>query len=161
VGSITSNPATVEIVGPESSLRGLTEAMTEPIPISNATRPIREVVTIGVADPTVRLRTPQTAEVTVQIVTGSTQRTLSDVPVQIRNLGNGLRARLLPATVSLTIRGTEQAIADLDADGLDVAVDASGLATGDHPGTVQVLTALGLTIERVEPPNVRLRITKQ
>ena len=160
VASVTSNPATVEIIGPESSLRGLTEAMTEPIVISNAMRPIREVVTIGVADPTVRLRTPQTAEVTVQIVTGSTQKTLGDVPVQIRNLGDGLRARLLPATVSVTIRGTEQAMTELNADGLDVAVDAFGLATGDHPGTVQVFAAQGLTIERVEPPTVRLRITR-
>jgi YbbR domain-containing protein len=161
VGSVTANPATVEIIGPESSLRGLTEAMTEPILISNATRPIREVVTVGVADPTVRLRTPQTAEVTVQIVSGSTQRTLSDLPVQLRNLDTGLRARLLPATVSVTLRGTEQAIADLGADALDVAVDAAGLAVGDHTGTVRVLAAQGLTIEGVEPPTVRLRITKQ
>ena len=161
VGSITSNPATVEIVGPESSLRGLDEAMTEPVLISNATRPIREVVTVGVADPSVRLRTPQTAEVTVLIVTGSTQRTLSDVPIQIRNLDNGLRARLLPATVSVTLRGTERGISDLGADGLDVAVDASGLAAGDHTGTVRVLAAQGLTIERVEPQTVRLRLTRQ
>ena len=62
---MTSNPATVEVVGPESSLRGLDEAMTEPISVAGATRPVREVVTIGVADPAVRLRTPQTAEVTV------------------------------------------------------------------------------------------------
>ena len=46
--------------------------MTEPVSIADATRPLREVVTIGVADPSVRLRTPQTAEVIVQIVPGST-----------------------------------------------------------------------------------------
>ena len=130
VGSITSDPATVEVIGPESSLRGLTEAMTEPISVSNATRPIREVVTVGVADPSVRLRTPQTAEVTVQIVTGSAQRSLSGLPIQVRNLDNGLRARLLPSAVSVTVRGTQQAISELTADGLQVTVDASGFQPG-------------------------------
>ena len=161
VGTITSDPATVEIVGPESSLRGMDEAMTEPISVANATRPIREVVTVGVADPNVRLRTPQTAEVTVQVVTGSSQRTLNAVPVHVRNLDNGLRARVLPDAVSVAIRGTERAVADLGADALDVTVDAAGLSAGDHSATVRVLAAQGLTFEHVVPQTVRLRITKQ
>ncbi|HUE84992.1 MAG TPA: CdaR family protein [Vicinamibacterales bacterium] len=160
VASITSTPATVEVIGPESSLRDLDEAMTEPISVSGATRPIREVVTVGVADPRVRLRTPQTAEVSVQVVPGSSQRTLSGVPIQIRNLDNGLRARAQPATISVALRGTRQTIADLSADVLAVAVDASGLTAGDHVCTVMVLAAEGLTIERVEPQTVRLRITR-
>jgi YbbR domain-containing protein len=161
IGSITSDPATVEIIGPESSLRGLNEAMTEPISVANATRPIREVVTVGVADPSVRLRTAQTAEVTVQIVTGSAQRTLREVPVQIRNLDNGLRARPLPPSVSVTLRGTEQAIADLVAEALEVTVDAANLAAGDHPATVTVVASQGLTVEQVEPQTIRLRVTRQ
>jgi hypothetical protein len=44
-------------------------------------------------------------------------------------------------------------------DGLDVFVDAAGLGAGDHPATVTVLVAQGLTVEGVEPPTVRLRIT--
>lgn len=67
VGQITATPATVEVVGPESSLRKLDEATTSPVSIANATRPVREVVTIGVVDPLVRLRSPQTAVVTVHI----------------------------------------------------------------------------------------------
>jgi YbbR domain-containing protein len=134
--------------------------MTEPISVSNATRPIREVVTVGVADPSVRLRTPQTAEVTVQIVTGSAQRSLSGLPIQVRNLDNGLRARLLPSAVNVTVRGTQQAISELTADGLQVTVDASGFPPGDHRTTVNVLAAQGLTVEDVEPQNVRLRVTR-
>lgn len=161
VGAISSDPATVEIVGPESSLRGLNEAMTEPISVANATRPIREVVTVGVADPNVRLRTPRTAEVTVQVVTGSSQRTLNAVPIEIRNLDNGLRARALPAAISVAIRGTERAVAELTDDALDVTVDAAGLSAGDHAATVEVLAAPGLTLENVVPQTVRLRITRQ
>jgi hypothetical protein len=160
VASMTSNPATVEVVGPESSLRGLEEAMTEPVSVANATRPVREVVTIGVVDPNVRLRTPQTAEVTVQIVAGSSLATLTNVPVQIRNLDNGLRGRVLPSSVTLTVRGTDQEVTSAGRDALDVHVDAAGLNVGVHNLEVRTRGARGVTVESVSPQTVRLRITK-
>jgi hypothetical protein len=161
VTSIVSVPATVEIVGPESSLRGLNEAMTEAISVNEATRPLREVVNIGVADPNVRLRTPQTAEVTVQIVTGSSLRTFAAVPINIINLDNGLRGRVAPANVSVTVRGTEQGLKDLTPGALDATVDATGLAVGEHEVLIRLRTSQGFMIERVSPENGRLRIVKQ
>jgi YbbR domain-containing protein len=160
VVSVQATPDTVEVIGPESSLRGLDEAMTEPISIAGFNRSIREVVTIGVADPSVRLRTPQTAEVTVQIVTGASTRTLSDVPIQIRNLDNGWRGRIIPAHVSVTVRGTQQGVREIAIDALEASVDASGLAAGDHDVSVRLRVAQGLTLERVEPETVRLRIAR-
>ena len=161
VTSIVSVPATVEIVGPESSLRGLNEAMTEAISVNEATRPLREVVNIGVADPNVRLRTPQTAEVTVQIVTGSSLRTFDAVPINIINLDNGLRGRVAPANVSVTVRGTEQGLKDLTPGALDATVDATGLAVGEHEVLIRLRTSQGFMIERITPENGRLRIVKQ
>jgi YbbR domain-containing protein len=160
VGAVTSVPATVEIIGPESSLRGLDEAMTEPISVADATRPIREVVTVGVADPRVRLRTPQTAEVTVHIVTGATTRSLSGVPVQVRNLDTALRARVQPATITVMMRGTDEGVRGLTPGGVDASVDAASLAPGDHDVPVQVRPLPGLTVERIAPDRVRVRIAK-
>jgi YbbR domain-containing protein len=160
VASVTAVPPTIEVIGPESVLRELDEAMTEPISVADASRPIREVVTVGVADPVVRLRSPQVAEVTVQIVLGSSTRTFSNIPIQIRNLDNGLRGRITPPTVSAQIRGTEAAIKELTAETIDASVEASGLAPGTHQLVVRVRAAQGLTIERVEPEEVRLRVTK-
>jgi YbbR domain-containing protein len=160
VVSVTSDPATVEVVGPESSLRGLDEAMTEPVSIAGGTRAIREVVTIGVADPNVRLRTAQTAEVNVQIVAGSSRRTLSAVPVQVRNLDNGLQARAIPATVVVTVRGTHETVKALTATAVDVYVDAAGLQVGDHTLQVRAQVGTGLVIEGINPFSLRVRIAK-
>jgi YbbR domain-containing protein len=161
IGTVTSNPATVEVVGPESSLRGLDEAMTEPVSVENATRPIREVVTIGVADRSLRLRTPQTAAVSVQIVAGSSTRTLAEVPVAVRNVPTGLRGRLTPPAVAVTVRGTQDAVSMLAPEALDAQVDGSGLAAGDHAVEVRVRAGQGVTIEGITPQSLRLRIVKQ
>jgi YbbR domain-containing protein len=160
VGTITVDPATVEVIGPESNLRGLEEAMTEPISVANATRPVREVVTIGVADPAVRLRTPQTAAVVVQVVPGSSVKVVRAAPVQMQNVSEGLRGRLTPAAVSVAVRGTESAVRAVTPENLGAFVDARGLAVGEHQVPVRFAPNPGLTIEEIEPATLRLRIMK-
>jgi YbbR domain-containing protein len=67
ITSVRSEPDSVEVAGPESALKRLQAAITEPVSVTDQTRTVREVVTIGVADASLRLRTPQTAVVTVTI----------------------------------------------------------------------------------------------
>ena len=145
---VTVDPATVEVIGPESSLRGLDEAMTEPVSVADATRPLREVVTIGVADPSVRLRTPQTATVTVQIVPGGTSRTFSNVPVTVRNLDNGLRGRADAG------RGDGDAARHAQRDSRSLTpqlvaaeVDAAGAPAGQYRADVQMHSVQGVTVD--------------
>lgn len=67
VTNVKSDPDTVEVAGPESALKRLQSAITEPVSVTDQTRSVREVVTIGVPDSSLRLRSPQTAVVTVTI----------------------------------------------------------------------------------------------
>ncbi|MSO84313.1 MAG: hypothetical protein EXQ53_13635 [Acidobacteria bacterium] len=67
VGTVTVSPPTVEVVGPSSAVARLTAAMTEPVSVAGATQPVTESVNIGVADPSVRLRSPASAQVTVDV----------------------------------------------------------------------------------------------
>lgn len=67
VTKITSDPDMVEVAGPETALKLLQSAITEPVSVTDQTRTVREVVTIGVPDSSLRLRSPQTAVVTVTI----------------------------------------------------------------------------------------------
>ena len=60
VTRVTSDPATVDVVGPASEVRGVTEATTEPVSVRGATRPVIDTVSIGVPDSNVRLRIPGT-----------------------------------------------------------------------------------------------------
>jgi len=67
VTKVTSDPQMVEVAGPETALKRLQSAITEPVSVTDQTRSVREVVTIGVPDSSLRLRSPQTAVVTVTI----------------------------------------------------------------------------------------------
>jgi len=67
VTGVTVEPSSVEVEGPEGALKRLKEAITDPVSIANQSQTVRESVTIGVADGSVRLRQPVTATVTVTI----------------------------------------------------------------------------------------------
>lgn len=67
VTRITSEPASVEIAGPATAVQRLQAAVTEPVSVQDQTRSVREVVTIGVPDSSLRLKSPQSAVVTVTI----------------------------------------------------------------------------------------------
>ena len=130
VGEWTADPATVEIVGPDSHVRQVAEATTEAISVKDAKARVRDGVTIGVVDSSVRLTQAQSANVTVEIWPAPVERRMPDVPVRWRNLGTGLRAQISPQLVHVTVRGSAEALATLRGDSAQAFVDLAGLGSG-------------------------------
>jgi len=156
VGTVTSNPATVEVVGPASALGRLTEAITEPISVAGASAPVRESVTIGVVDPGVRLRNPQSAVVTVNVVAAPVEQRISEVPVEVKGGRSG--ARLVPSQVTVVLRGAREVIDTIRPSDIVAAVDLEGLGPGQFQLPVRVGPPARLTVVRVEPPQVQVRV---
>jgi len=68
IGRVTSDPPTVEIVGPETAIENVAEATTEPVSVEGAREPVNERVTVGLFDPTLRVKDARPANVHVEIV---------------------------------------------------------------------------------------------
>jgi YbbR domain-containing protein len=158
VGRITSDPATVEIVGPESRVRQVSEATTEPVPIRDAIARVRDGVTVGVADTSVRLVQPQNAQVTVEIWPAPVEKPFSEVPVRYRNLAQGLSAQLAPKFVRVTVRGAQAALASLQSDSVQAYVDLAGLGAGRYNLRVQVDPAERFGVVAIEPAVVAVTV---
>lgn len=158
VGTVSADPATVEVVGPASAVARLTEAITEPISVDGVSGPLTESVNIGVSDPLVRLQTPRSARVTVDITAASVEWAVAAVPVRIRN-GNG-PATVGPAHVTVHVRGPREARAH-GADAFDATIDVGGLGAGQFQLGVRVVPPPRVGVVRVEPADVRVRISGQ
>jgi hypothetical protein len=157
VGTVTAEPATVEVIGPVSALTNLTEAITEPVTIAGASAPVRESVTIGVPDPAVRLRTPQSATVTVDVGAAPIDRRIADVTITLRSRGSRT-PQVVPPTVAVIVRGSHEVVNGLTPIMLDAAVDLEGLGQGQYQLPVRVTPPQHVTVVRVEPAQVRVRI---
>jgi YbbR domain-containing protein len=147
----------VEIVGPESHVRDVSEARTEPVDVSGARARVRDVVNIGVADTAVRLVEPQSATVIVDVLPAPVEKQIDDVPVRARNLASRLQAQVSPRTIRVTVRGSRESLAALHSDDVQAFVDLAGLGSGQYKLRVQVDPApFGVTA--IDPAVVSITI---
>ena len=154
----TVEPPTVEIVGPESAVRRVTEALTEPVSVAGAADAVQETVTVGTLDPAVRVKTLRTAKVTAQIVPAPLEQTVRDRPVHIRNLAANLMATVIPTEVDVTLRGSREALARIRPDDATAFVDLREMGAGDYTVTVDAESSRDAGVARIEPAAVAVRI---
>ena len=158
VGKIAADPPTVEVVGPESILRRVTEAITEPLWVGSARSEVRSTVIMGVADEGVRIKNARTAVISVAIVPAPAQKQLTNVPVRARNLANGLSAKIAPPSVKVRVRGTEEAIAKIRDTSIVAYVDLGGIAEGDYGLPVRLERAADVGIDQLDPTTVSIHV---
>jgi len=158
VEKVTVEPAEVEVIGPESALRDLAQATTEPVEIENATTSVRETVIIGVPNSAARLRSPGQARVFVEIAPVRTERMFATVPVRMQNLRPGLSARSSPSNIAVTIRGDEELMKALTIDDIRATVDLAGLGAGQYTLAVRVAPSTSFAVARLDPVQVQITI---
>jgi YbbR domain-containing protein len=158
VGEISADPPTVEVVGPESALRTVTEAITEPVWVGAARTTVRSTVMVGVAEDGVRLKTAGSSLVSVAIVPAPEERQLTNVPVRARNLAAGLTAAITPPVVKVRVRGTRQAISRLRDTSIVAYVDLQDISQGDYGLPVRLEPTADVGVDQLEPATVSIRV---
>jgi YbbR domain-containing protein len=158
IGSITVNPNSVEVTGPESSVKAASEAVTETVSVAGAQAPISGSVTIGFLDPTLRLTVPRRAAVKIEVLPGPRERLMRDQPVHLRNLREGLAAQARPSSVDVLLRGSRDGLGRVKPDDVMAFVDLAGLGAGEYQLTVNVGPFSSAGVAGVEPVAVQVRI---
>ena len=154
VGRISTVPESVEIIGPNSLLNNVAEAITEPVSIEGSSERVQSLVTIGVSHRVLRLQTPSSAEVTVEIVPAPVERNLQGVTVSSRSVEPGLRVSIEPVDVTVGVRGSEALLENVEDGGVEAFVDLAGLSTGRYNLPVTVASSADVGITHIDPPNV-------
>ena len=154
VGAVTSDPVSVQVVGPSGAIERLTAAITESVSVAGATGRVTETVNVGVEDPAVRLREPVSATVTVDVLVGPVEWAVAGIPVHERRGGS---PGVAVAEVAVFLRGP-RALRSAAAEAFDASIDSAGLPPGVFELPVQVTPPTGITVIRVEPPFVRVEV---
>ena len=157
VGGTASEPKMVEVVGPESALRHVTEVITEPVWVGGAKAPIRSTVPVGVAEQAVRLKSVRSVTVTADIIPAPSERLLN-VPVRLRNLTTGLTALVNPQSIKVRARGTKAGIDRLKDSSVVAFVDMDGIAEGDYGLPVRVEPQPGVGLDQLDPTIVSIHV---
>lgn len=159
VGEIVVTPHTVEVVGPESAVRRVTEALTEPVSVADAQRRVEESVNVGTLDSTLRVKTLRTATVTVEILPAPLEQNVSNRPVHLRDLAPTLTATAAPPDVDVTLRGSREVLSRVRPDDVTAFVELTGLGPGDYRLTVRAETSRDAGVARIQPQTIQVRIS--
>lgn len=155
IGTVTAEPSTVEVLGPASVLARLTEAITEPVVVTDASATLIESVNIGVADAAARLRTPQTARVAVAVMPSPVEWSVSAIAVKPRNAKG--QVQVTPSMITAWVRGPRETMTS-DGTRFDATVDCEGLKPGQFQLPVSIVAPARIGIVRLEPSEVTVRI---
>jgi YbbR domain-containing protein len=158
VGARSADPQSVDVIGPESAVKRVTEVLTEPVSVAGARDQVRQSVILGLDDPALRLKTARSAMVTVQILPAPLERTFRARPVHLRNLAPNLDARAVPATVDVSLRASRETLNQVDVDDIVAYVDLVGLGSGEYSLVVHADSSPEAGV-RIQPSSVQVRIS--
>jgi YbbR domain-containing protein len=157
-GDAVTAPRTVEVAGPESALRRLDDVATEAVSIEGATASVAVTAAIGIADPRLRLTTVRSVQVRVEVRPVLSERAMAGVPVHLRNVRTGLKARVAPAAVSVVVRGPVNALSALKSEAVVAYADLAGLGPGRYNLPIRVELPQAIDIVRTQPATVSVTI---
>jgi YbbR domain-containing protein len=154
VAGVTSEPADVKVAGPTSRVEEIESAFTEPLSVDAARDTVTQRVTIGLADPLLRvLATPQ-VKVVARIRERRASRTLRGLAVEVRGGAGAVR----PARVDVVVAGPASLIEGLDAKAVTPYVDLSRAAAGKAAVAAEVGPGnAGVEVRECVPPEVSVR----
>jgi YbbR domain-containing protein len=121
---------------------------------------VTDSVTIGVADPALRLRAQRSATVTVHVIPGPVEQDLANRPIRLRNLESGLTAELTPPAVMLVLRGSRQGIERIALADVQAFVDLTGVGPGDYSLPVRADSPPGAGVARINPATVHVHVVR-
>ena len=157
VSQQTVDPATVTVIGAARRIASTTAATTDRVSIEGAAETVTQVVSVGVSDPSLRLREARTARVVVRIEKAG-ERLFATSRVQLRNLEPGLRGVAEPAVVAVLMRGAASILARLAPNAVVPFVDVTGLGRGAHLVPVLVDPMGTLSVVSIRPAQVTVSI---
>ncbi len=160
IGGSDVTPDRVEVTGPASRVDKLTDVATEPIDLhemKGGENVQREVRLAWVED--LVAFSPDQVTVTVTLADAMIPLEFRRVPLRVVGLADGLQARVVPATVTVNIRGPQRLLHNYKlADGA-AFVDASGLEAGTHKVGVRFDLPPAIEVTSRTPEVVQVQLT--
>ncbi|MFZ3132120.1 MAG: CdaR family protein [Desulfosporosinus sp.] len=152
--SLIPSPTSVQVIGSSQVLKGFDSLNLGPVDISNLTEdkvfqiPIEQLV----LPQGVSFNVGTAVSIVAQIGPGIIQKGISEVAVQIRNLGTGLELDQPIIPIDIVVEGLPDILKDVTATQIQLWVDATGQVAGTYANT-KVYWQL--------PPGVTLPATPQ
>jgi hypothetical protein len=150
-------PDSVFVFGPERIVSGLRSVSTAPLSIEGRRSRVDASRSIEFDEDWNLHAVPKEVRVLVDIE-GTRVATVPDVPMVFEHEPGFEEATVVPEVVELTISGPEHLTMSVDAENVEVLVDAMGLPRGTHELVPDVSVPEGIEVTAVTPARVTVTL---
>lgn len=161
VTSISYDPKTVMVVGPEEAMARLPDALpTERITLEGVTEDFDIDVPVLFDYEDLTLLGERTISVSVSVTAREETEIFEDIPVTVVGLGDNLNAVLVTDRVTVFVSGPLPVISTLTNEDISAVLDLNGLSPGTHDVALSVTSREG-QVESVSHPDITVTITEK
>lgn len=152
-----AQPASATLMGSPEELDGIDFVFTETIPVSGATQTFATTIDLA-RPPGIDITSSDEVTVFVEVLPILASVEI-EVPVTHVNLQPGMEVTVEPATVAVTLSGPAPALRVLQRSSVIVSLNLSGVSPGTYALTPDVSTPPQLTVESIDPPQLRVVVS--
>lgn len=161
VTSISYDPKTIMVVGPEDALARLPDGVpTERITLEGITEDFEVSVPVLFDFEDLTLHSDRTISVSVTVTALEATEIFEEVPVTVVGLDEALDAALVTDQVTVFVSGPLPIISALDNEDISAVLDLNGLTPGTYDVALSVTSSEG-QVESVSHPEITVTITEQ
>jgi YbbR domain-containing protein len=158
VGTVAITPPAVTLRGTPGDLAAITQIATEPLSIEGLAADRTFAAALVIPKTATLVGTAKTVSVRVVIAPAPATRTFL-VGISCRNVASGETCLPQVGQISMTLAGTQPALAALKATDLSPTVDAAGLAPGKYNLAPAITLPNGITVVSFSPVQVPVVIS--
>ena len=160
IGDIRFNPDQVEVAGPKEIVQTIEYIETESDTLSDLQFPVHNRIALNNPIPVIELSSDYIAyDLDIQAIS---ERIVSDIPVQVTRIPQGLRIFVNPRTVSLTVVGGVNRIEKITPEDIEITIDFRDQWNSQTQFyEPRVVVPAGLRWQDLSPRNLELVVTKE
>lgn len=155
VAAISVDPPAVVVRGDESFISNVFAIDTQPIDIDNKNETIEQTVSLDLPSGATVPGGAPVVTVTIEIEPAQAEFNFT-VPVEVRNLGDGLSIQGGLPTVKVILDGPLPLLREVEASDVRATVDLKDLGAGTYNLNVEVESPTGVLKSRTEPSSIQI-----
>ncbi len=159
-GELTVMPDSVLVIGPKRLVRKMKTISTEHLNYTDINSPLSEEVRLSFPD-SAHLTLSDSSVLIAQDIVRLMERTISNIPLSVRNANTSWQYAIVPDTISVTIEASPALLDSISADQIEASIDIAAALPGSTFVSPRVTFPKGLRLVDVKPNEILVEVPRE
>jgi YbbR domain-containing protein len=157
---LTVTPDSVLVIGPRQLVRKMETIRTEHLNYTDVSSPLREEVRLTLPD-SAHLTLSDSSVMIAQDIVQLKERTISNIPLSVRNANSNWQYAIVPDTISVTVEASPALLDSISADQIEASIDIAAALPGSTFVSPRVTFPKGLRLVNVKPNEILVEVPRE